>query len=221
MADIIDNTSPFTINLEIPVVPEGFASITNVIAPTEALIGQSFDISVDITNTGGEDIIFSKIIDIDTGELISEIRIILIAGQTGTFLHQGLIMPERDWNLSVDAGHETDEEELEPPTLPPTGQVIFRTNAINGNYKDSSVQIAVDTDGDGVIEAWSFSSSGSRTPRECIAYTPEGYCVFYYVGKVYVSYPDDSYASFSLGGTIPTNPEPTEPYASNGQEVYV
>jgi len=94
--------------------------------------------------------------------------------------------------------------------------VIFRTNAVNGNYKDSEVMVDI---GDGRM-SWEYSNRGTRTPLTCMLHSPEGYCVYKYAGKVYVNPYDREYWKFVPGGLIPTTSEPLEPYSSNNQEVY-
>ena len=103
MVDIIDEIWPsFAISL---VIPEGFADIINVTAPSSALVGETINVGVEVINNGGDDNLFSKIIDTDTEEAVSGLRSFISSGASMLFTHE-LIMPNKDWNLKVNAGHE-------------------------------------------------------------------------------------------------------------------
>ena len=229
MVDIVDESQLLTINIE-EVVEEGFAHIVNIDAPSSAAPGEIFNIVIEVKNTGGDDVIFTKIIDTDTGELVSELRTNISGGGTGTFLHQELTMPDRDWNLRIDAGHESEQI---PPPPPPGERVIFRQSWLPGTTPSSGDWIAVDTDEDGVLEGYDYTSSTGRfsspkTPNKYLCDTPEGYRVGFfsvpYEALCVEFVTDDGYYVYKRfmdpSTTAETSSEPTEPYASNGQETY-
>jgi hypothetical protein len=83
---------------------EGFATITNITAPTSAHIGDPISINVTIRNDGGvTDNFFVWITDLDTLSKMVD-TVTLAPGQTYT---TGLdtTMPNRDLRLKIDAGY--------------------------------------------------------------------------------------------------------------------
>ena len=107
-----------------------------------------------------------------------------------------------------------------------SGKVIFRTNAVDGGYQ-SGTWIAVDTDNDDLLEGYDYTGSSgilSTCKGTPIATTPEGFSVNLYYDHVIVCKPSGakfSYKKYYDSSTdAETSSAPTEPYASNNQEVY-
>jgi hypothetical protein len=110
-------------------------------------------------------------------------------------------------------------------TPPPSGKCSFRTNATNGKY-GSGTWIAVDTNGDGKLEGYSYTSSSGLLigcSGTLLAKTPQGYDVRIIGGKPYVCMPGGSEKVEKIYGaastTAVTSSSPTAPYTANGQEV--
>ena len=111
-----------------------------------------------------------------------------------------------------------------------SGEVIFRTDVMNGNYYGCTLStncwIAVDYDGDGDLDAMGFDGkSTSCHTGTNVVNTPEGYPVVNYgvANKLAICDSNKKESRFSIA-RIPQSPElsdqPTEPYTSNNQEVY-
>ena len=104
MVDIIDSTYPITV---LKSIEEGNLQITNVTAPSEALPGTFFDIDIAITNLGGDDACFVWIYDADTGIYVSQDGRFSAPGYSSfSITASNLLMPDKDWNLVIQAGHE-------------------------------------------------------------------------------------------------------------------
>ena len=106
--------------------------------------------------------------------------------------------------------------------------VIFRTNVADGNYIYSSPGswIAVDCNKDGILEAYGgLGSSRTGKVSNPIGITPEGYSYECFNGNTEVRIKTGTREIVYLKSITPTeapvlSSEPTEPYASNNQEVY-
>jgi hypothetical protein len=104
--------------------------------------------------------------------------------------------------------------------------VIFRTNAINGNY-GSGTWIAVDTNNDGQLEGYDYTGSSgilSSCKGEIILQTPEGLDVYLENGQVYICMTAGAKFSYkkyySISTVAVTSSEPIEGYSQKNQEVY-
>lgn len=106
--DVIDVQQTFSILLKVPPVPEGQAVISGINAPTEAGEGESVPVSANIRNDGGDDTIFAMMTDTDTNEVVgARQEIVLATGIEATFPWD-IVMPNRQLNLRIDAGHVED-----------------------------------------------------------------------------------------------------------------
>lgn len=107
-------------------------------------------------------------------------------------------------------------------------EVVFRTTAVNGDYAVAGVQIAVDSNADGNLEAWTYWTGGSEqyNPSTFLAYTPQNNLVWKCDSGTRVcisastTLNKDVYQAsvtkriFNEGGNIPTSKSPTQPYSS-------
>ena len=107
--------------------------------------------------------------------------------------------------------------------------VVLRTSAPGGTLCPSSVlsatEMLVDTNGDGSLECYKKTGTTSRTPLNCYAITPDGCQVCSYSATSSNIYVENGLSSENVFGPstsciIPSGTEPTEPYSTNGQEVY-
>ena len=101
--------------------------------------------------------------------------------------------------------------------------VIFRTNVEDGNYKGSGKWIALDKDGDDNLEGYMYDTyfkSWARRKEEKIGETVEGYEIYPYGNNIIINRDDNPIYEPSTDPSIELSSVPTEPYASNGQEVY-
>lgn len=109
MVDYIDSLYPGPSEADYFIIialrPYGFATIVSVNYPSMAYIGSIITITVEIRNDGIPDELFSKVVDIDTGGVIDRIINRVRNDRTMIFIHE-LIMPDKDWHLRIDAGHE-------------------------------------------------------------------------------------------------------------------
>ena len=105
-----------------------------------------------------------------------------------------------------------------------TKKVIFRTNVVDGNYGSRDDEIAFDSDGDGDLDCFKYYSYySSYNPKDPVVLgkTVEGYDIHEYHRKRVIIYHDRNYIYGSRNScSIPLTTEPTEPYATNGQELY-
>ncbi len=108
----------------------------------------------------------------------------------------------------------------------PPDEVIFRTNGQSKNYPlYSSSWLAMDVDDDGDLEGYEkkYSTSISFCPS-CKLTDPYGNCVVVWNRDPCVVTSRFGYGCtcqrFDSYGGAETSTSPTEPYASNGQEVY-
>ena len=94
------------------IMAEGNVTITSVEAqPSEASPGQTVFLIVNGQNMGDEDNCFFNIIDQDDGSLVARRDIVL--GNGGfSVVPPSLTMPNKDWHLIVEGGHEGVEAEI-------------------------------------------------------------------------------------------------------------
>ena len=86
-------------------MPEGFGQISVTTAPpADAHEGDIFTVAGTITNTGEADDIFVQIKDMDTGGII-DTQGWSLAGGASTNWSFNLTMPNKTWNLRLEAGH--------------------------------------------------------------------------------------------------------------------
>jgi len=104
------------------------------------------------------------------------------------------------------------------------GKVIARTNAksfLSSDLNGLGVWIALDSNNDGTMEGYSFSSTTSSCISLGVTYPIDGNNDIYVRnGRVYLCDSRKSY-EFKPTSVAITNQEPTEPYTSNNQEVYL
>lgn len=114
-----------------------------------------------------------------------------------------------------------------------TTWTVVRTNSdLDGLYTGHA--IAVDVNGDGQLDRFTFSSKTCRASLDSYTtlpyQTPEGYDMQYNSPILYIYSTDTAgtgcmglYARFNMvvGGDIPISDYPTEPYTANGQEVSI
>jgi len=111
-AKVVDDTKDFNIPVYVPPPPppeEGKAFITSVVSPSSFTPNVSFDIVVRLRNDGGQDWIFARLINKDTGNLIKEDRRDLTGYGTGawTWIISVSLPQETDFHGRIEVGHET------------------------------------------------------------------------------------------------------------------
>jgi len=104
--EIDDTTKDITITLS-GAVPTPKASIVNISAPPEAGYGSSVHIDVQLKNVGGAaGKLFAYIKDTDTGQVVGTKGYTpSLAVNASGHLIWDLLMPNKDWYLTVTAGH--------------------------------------------------------------------------------------------------------------------
>ena len=104
LADVVDDTRTVTV-LETMANPR--LSITNVIAPSEALPGTLIDVQVFFSVADGDGLAWGQIFDADTPIVPVSARLEwdVWEGMTASVIFTGLVMPNRDWNLLIRVGH--------------------------------------------------------------------------------------------------------------------
>jgi len=108
--------------------------------------------------------------------------------------------------------------------VPPDEVVIFRTNVANSRYGSSNGEIVFDYDKDGDLDCFKYFSFykyyTSRRPV-ILGQTIEGYDIHKYTRDAVIIYYGKNYIyKLSDNCETPLTNIPTEPYASNGQELY-
>lgn len=103
--DVIDVQQTFSILLAEPPIPEGQAAISGINAPTEAQAGEAVPVSAVVRTDGGEDTIFAVVTDTDAGAVVGERQEAVLASGSETTFSWSLIMPDRQLNLELSAGH--------------------------------------------------------------------------------------------------------------------
>jgi len=147
---------------------------------------------------------------------------------------------QADWTDAINTPHTTSTI-VNLPILFEQDNVIFRTNAVGGDYTASGNQVAVDRSEDGTLEAFTRVGSGLEAtylPSNFLSFTVQGNLVFKcFSDRVCVSrvtgLPSDVSMSnvhrdyYDPSGSLSTVNTPVEPYTSsncNGntpcQEVY-
>ena len=114
-AKVVDDVKTFMIRVSLPPPPppppppeEGKAVIVKVEAPSEFTPNEPFNVVVHMRNDGGQDMIFARLINRDTGSVIKEISA-SIGGGGGTWAwYTSVTLPQTtSFNGKVEAGHET------------------------------------------------------------------------------------------------------------------
>ncbi len=197
---------------------EGFLNITGIDYPASAQEGQEVRITVHAQNTGANDDFMVEV----TGDITDSSEFFLASGLTQD-VPLSFTMPSHDANITITTYHWE---------IPSGAVVIFRQNYLPSENPSSGDWIAVDTNGDGILEGWgSVSSVGtSMAPAHSsltwISTDTEGRAVYYRASNdrvyIYRGYTvSHQYWMFDEPETgAETSLSPTEPYASNGQEVY-
>lgn len=106
-----------------------------------------------------------------------------------------------------------------------TSEVIFRTNAIGGDYNNDGTWIAVNING--TMRGYGYKGTSGSLTFTNVGYTPENYPIEYSSGyppteRLYIS--DGTHINvYDVGdadaASAVLDTYPTEPYTSNGQEV--
>ena len=121
-----------------------------------------------------------------------------------------------------------DENEIcENGECVPIKKVIFRTDVVDGDYRHArGTWVAVDCDNDGNLEGYGgVGISRTGKVRNPIGSTPEDYPYQCFKSNTEVRIRIPSRDVIYSSSATPDNPpefssEPTEPYATNGQELY-
>lgn len=101
----VDAYKDVTISLK-AVAEEPKASIVSIEAPSEAAAGDKLTLRMMIKNIGGSGVIFGRIKDLDTGDIVGPIQsTVLASGDTVKFSWYNVVMPNRDFKLRFEAGH--------------------------------------------------------------------------------------------------------------------
>lgn len=197
---------------------EGFLDIVGITYPTSASERESVDIIIHTQNIGADDNLKVEL----TGDIIDSAEFYLGSGLTQE-VPFSFTMPDNNVNITVSTYHWE---------VPLGGIVIFRQSYFIGDDPSSNDWIAVDTNGDSILEGWGSPSSvgTSMSPAHSsltwIAIDPEGRNVYYRASndRVYI------YREYTVSHqywvfdepepNAETSSNPVEPYADNGQEVY-
>ena len=112
---------------------EGFATITSFSADkSSAYQGEDITLSFGLKNNGSvTDSLFANIIDVDTGIVVQEYQIQLSAGAT-TVRFASFIMPNKTWNLRLEAGHV--EPTPEPLMMSDVSNIYLNFSPTGGFY---------------------------------------------------------------------------------------
>jgi len=103
LADVLDDSRNLTVTktLAFPIM-----SITSMNAPSEALPGALIDIQVYFSTAQGDGLAWAQIFDADTGAAVSvRLEWDVFEGLSGPVIFTDLVMPDKDWNLTVRIGH--------------------------------------------------------------------------------------------------------------------
>jgi len=101
---VVDDSRNFTILVS---TPEGKAAFVSVTYPNRFTPNVPFNLVVKIMNTGGEDWIFARLINRDTGATVKDDRKFLAAGSTETWNWTITLSQETDFHAGLEIGHET------------------------------------------------------------------------------------------------------------------
>ena len=114
MVDIIDSTQSFTINLIAPPPPpppppsQGFGQIVagSLQAPTELAAGEPVNISISVRNDG--QVADNLVVYVQDPDALTNLYFItgyVGVGQTMIVRTSGIVMPNRNLNILIQAGH--------------------------------------------------------------------------------------------------------------------
>jgi len=107
-AKVVDDTKYFTVSVYVPPPPaEGKARITEVTAPSEFTPDVPFYVKVRLVNDGGDDKLFFRLINSDTGTILREIinPFITITGGGWTISSKITLTQTTDFHGRAEAGH--------------------------------------------------------------------------------------------------------------------
>jgi len=103
--DLVDMESLQSVSVVLAEVAEGVAQISNVQAPATVFTGAAFTVTCTVTNVGGDDTIFVKLIDYG-GMQLSEFRQFMTAGQSMSISLPGVAPANAGtYVYTVRAGH--------------------------------------------------------------------------------------------------------------------
>jgi hypothetical protein len=88
-------------------LPEGKAVITNISRPTDFTSGVSFSVGAMIRNDGGQDDMFVRLIDVDTGKVLATASRNMTSGLLGMWVWTTKVSlsQKTDFHGRIDAGH--------------------------------------------------------------------------------------------------------------------
>jgi len=101
---VVDDSRNFTILVSIPA---GKADFVSVSYPNRFTPNVPFTIVVNLKNNGGEDWIFARLINRDTGVTVKDERKFLAAGGTATWNWSITLSQGTDFHAGLEIGHET------------------------------------------------------------------------------------------------------------------
>jgi len=105
-AKVVDDTEDFTIPVYIPKPKEGKATIISISKPSTFTPGVSFHIKPKMRNDGGDDNLYVKLIDKDTGSVLKDYTSpTILSGNTWEHDMIVTITQETDFHGRIDAGH--------------------------------------------------------------------------------------------------------------------
>ena len=107
-AKVVDDTKDFTISVSLPPPEEGKATIISISKPSTFTSGVSFHIKSNVRNDGGDDNLYVKLIDKDTGSVLKDYTSPTIS--SGNIWEHDMIVTitkETDFHGTIEAGHIT------------------------------------------------------------------------------------------------------------------
>ena len=107
-AKVVDDTEDFTIAVSLPPPEEGKATIVSITKPSTFTPGVSFHIKPKMRNDGGDDKLYVKLIDKDTGSVLKDYTSPTIL--SGNIWEHDMIVTltqTTDFHGKIEAGHIT------------------------------------------------------------------------------------------------------------------
>ena len=104
-AKIVDDTKEFTVSVSLP-PPEGKATITEFDAPSEFKPGVSFTVTVRIRNDGGDDTLYIRLKNKDTGAILKDVSHAIPSGDQWRYAMILNITQTTDFHGRIEVGHE-------------------------------------------------------------------------------------------------------------------
>ncbi len=96
-------SATFTFGVPMPAYPK--MVITSITAPTQAAVGETFDVLCGWRNDGEAGVAWARLVDLDTKlEVTPKTEFETLKGQSGT-LKFSVVMPNKHFNLRLELGH--------------------------------------------------------------------------------------------------------------------